>query len=390
MHDSFGGSVKTTEDLIKYFAQKHNVFLLISNGCRLILYQWHNGVLDIEEKWDLTNHWHISKLYDDEYAKIYHEIYTKYHIDIIHCCHLFMHSFDAVKVGHKLKKAIFLSIHDFYYLCPSINLVNDKGDYCKIQCLECPSFKMNQAAPAWVSHTWQREVRALFKYIAHFFAPSLYAIEIYNAIYPEISARNALIEHGMEAYQKADNSYFAENTDKIKIIVPGNLTYNKGGDYIRQLYENDVDKKLEFHHLGAIDDEYRPYVLSHGKYLRAELPDYIKKIKPLFIAILSVCPETYSYTLSEGLGLGIPCLVTDIGALGERGKKGGCIIAGINEPKQTAERIISLSQDKEAYENLFIEAKNIKLKTINEMGEAYEKIIERHGLLHEPKTAGSI
>ncbi|MDD3984506.1 MAG: hypothetical protein PHY59_01120 [Methanobacterium sp.] len=49
----------------------------------------------------------------------------------------------------------------------------------------------------------------------------------------------------------------------------------------------------------------------------------VNKIKPSFIGIFSICPETYSHTLTEAWTCGIPVLATEIGALKERIIKNG-------------------------------------------------------------------
>ncbi len=51
---------------------------------------------------------------------------------------------------------------------------------------------------------------------------------------------------------------------------------------------------------------------------RDDLPRLIQRHEVNVLLLLSTWPETYSYTMSEAILLGVPFISTDIGALGER------------------------------------------------------------------------
>ena len=55
-----------------------------------------------------------------------------------------------------------------------------------------------------------------------------------------------------------------------------------------------------------------------GRYQEAQLNGLIAELNPHLIFYPQKCPETYSYTLSEGLLAGVPLLVPDVGAFRER------------------------------------------------------------------------
>jgi len=55
-----------------------------------------------------------------------------------------------------------------------------------------------------------------------------------------------------------------------------------------------------------------------GRYEEAQLPDLIAELNPHLIFYPQQCPETYSYTLSEGLLAEVPLLAPDVGAFRER------------------------------------------------------------------------
>ena len=59
-------------------------------------------------------------------------------------------------------------------------------------------------------------------------------------------------------------------------------------------------------------------VINHGSYERNEFPVLIRKIKPHFIGVFSITPETYCHVISEAWACGVPVLVNNIGTLSER------------------------------------------------------------------------
>src|SRR5690606_7766325 len=66
---------------------------------------------------------------------------------------------------------------------------------------------------------------------------------------------------------------------------------------------------------------YRPLnqaVSVHGAYQDTELKAHIQEIAPDFIWFPCLWPETYSYTLSAVLELGLPVIAPNLGALADR------------------------------------------------------------------------
>jgi glycosyltransferase involved in cell wall biosynthesis len=87
-------------------------------------------------------------------------------------------------------------------------------------------------------------------------------------------------------------------------------------------YCADAGLPIEFHVIGYTknDDYFKSFsnVTIHGKYDRKDLPLILAKSNCEIAALLSVWPETYSYTLSEALYAGMKILAYDIGAIAER------------------------------------------------------------------------
>ena len=82
-------------------------------------------------------------------------------------------------------------------------------------------------------------------------------------------------------------------------------------------------------------------IFAHGKYKARNLPRIMQKHKIDLVFIPSVWPETFSYTTSEAMSMGLPVACYDMGAPAERISKysRGLILNKIS-PKENLMEII--------------------------------------------------
>lgn len=113
-----------------------------------------------------------------------------------------------------------------------------------------------------------------------------------------------------------------------------------------------------------------------GRYEREQLSTMLEQYKIDVICIPSVCPETFSYTLSEAWSAGIPVIVTGLGAVGDRVSRNG---GGWVLPDNTdGDALLKLIQKQVllpgALDIKKKEISNIKLNSVLEMIEKYNLI----------------
>ena len=167
------------------------------------------------------------------------------------------------------------------------------------------------------------------------------------------------------------SSYKAKLTSKpIKILVPGHVSPHKGSLLIKQLKELDKRDILQLHFMGTTIPNLNSYGINHGKYERSDFNRIVSEIAPSFSLILSTCPETYSYTLTESWMAGLPVIASDLGALKQRitSTNGGWLVdyKNINDIYNF---IININQND--YENKLSSISKIKFKDLNEMCNEY-------------------
>ena len=85
----------------------------------------------------------------------------------------------------------------------------------------------------------------------------------------------------------------------------------------RLFEEKNINVKLRL--IGEADEEIQSSIFSQtGKYKREQLPKIVLEQDIDMFFCPSICPETFSYTVSEIMSMGYPIAIFDIGAPVER------------------------------------------------------------------------
>ena len=154
------------------------------------------------------------------------------------------------------------------------------------------------------------------------------------------------------------------------VLVPGHVSPHKGSLLIKQIKQLDKNNLLELHFMGTTIPNLNSFGVNHGRYERSDFNNIVSEIKPSFSLILSTCPETYSYTLTESWMAGIPVIASNLGALEERiSKSDAGWLVDYTNPEDIYNFIININQND--YQNKLSNISKIKFKDINEMCENY-------------------
>ena len=156
-----------------------------------------------------------------------------------------------------------LSFHDFYYVCPSINLIGPDNGYCYGKCstknIQCKyPLQIFGTMPILTEFikTWRQESSLLIDMCITFTAPTKSTIDFYISIYPQLKHMNyKLIEHGRDFNETHVKFDLPSENKPIKIVVPGIIKHHKGQDLIKEIKENDIQNRIEFHFMGIVYDD---------------------------------------------------------------------------------------------------------------------------------------
>ena len=390
-----GGSFFTTKDLMDNIKNSYTVYLLIGENDSFKLYEYPDNDFNLIKEYpryyknETTENmkWSAKEFHNSWLAYIYFDILIKFNIDIVHIMHLINHSFDLPQIAKKFDIPVIVSIHDFYFICPFYTLLDENKKYCAGKCSDngknCYNSLdlLNDINSKEFIDTWRENTSKMFKFVDVFISTSNIIKELFISIYLNtIDSKNfKVIEHGRDLEKNNDESYYEtpKEGNPIKILCFANhLNEMKGSEIIKSIKKEDKRNLLEFHFLGncyGIDD----CGINHGRFERPDFPLKVKEIKPSFIGIFSIWPETYCYALTESWICGIPILGSNIGVIQERilKNKGGWII-DINDAKKSYEQIIEISKNQDEYLKIVNNINKMNFKSTFEMSKEYKDIYD--------------
>ena len=164
---------------------------------------------------------------------------------------------------------------------------------------------------------------------------------------------------------------------RLRLVIPGRIQQGKGQRLLLEALP-ELTKFAQVYLLGSGKDG-EVFFGKSGvdviiQYRREDLRDLLEKIGPHVAGLLSIVPETFSYTLSEMQQLNIPVIATRVGSLEERISDGetGWLI----EPESSAliERVRTLAADRSEIHAIHQRLEEFDLPGTAQMVDKYEKI----------------
>lgn len=232
--------------------------------------------------------------------------------------HLMLSDLESLRRILSFTDKILFYVHDFYSCCEQQNLLRNDEIYCgdsKIneqKCSDCKYYKASfeKKYKTELFFSSFREVQVI--------APSIVAANIWKEAYPDYKDNIHVIDHLNVEARRIVNDKSDDNDERLNVAFVGNGIKSKGwfiwNEALKEL-PDDIKNQYNFFHLGRVDKEY----------------DYIKHI-PVSVAneganamvralqnnnidvtvLVSLCPETYSYTFFEALEARCFVITTEI------------------------------------------------------------------------------
>ncbi len=259
----------------------------------------------------------------------------------------------AIKQNNPYCPSVSFRGHDFQCICPSFNLINRDGKYCDLKycggCEKCWA-KNNTLNKALISgattiYAWRNAWGDFLENTTDsviLFSETI--ANIFTKIYPNIKNKIQIIPHTVREYKTVK----IKTHNDINIAVLGAISQQKGAGVIRsmaQYLSGDVKIKIIGTMKNAPDS-----VFVHGHYKARQLPHLMKKHKIDLVFIPSIWPETFSYTTSEAISMGLPVACFDMGAPAERVAryKRGLVLREISPQKNLSEIINFIQTQRQA------------------------------------------
>lgn len=254
--------------------------------------------------------------------------FSEHNIRLVHLHHMMYMCDELYKflLNNNFKLAI--TLHDYYTICPQINMMCGSS-YCNEACEKICDTCM-------VNFTKDKAVVSKFLNIANWRRYWFNFLENANYLFvPSFDQRDRLLRY----FPLLANIRVVENPEIVnpitrynetirKIGILGTLSEAKGRSVLLECARiaEKQNLNMQFVLFGTLrPSEYNlpANLIVKGKYKEDEVYSFINSEGIDFFWFTAIWPETYSYVLTIPIRLGIPVIAADLGAIGERIKRGG-------------------------------------------------------------------
>lgn len=256
-------------------------------------------------------------------------------------------------------------LHDFFCLCPAVNMMDAEGKYCKgavaKECDKCiPVNRSNACLDYESGSVWRENWEKFLKQCEEILAFSDDTAKLFKHVYPRVF--NVKVVPHKPHYLLPLKKY-AKTTDSLNIGLLGVLCYKKGLEVVKEMirYIEKENLNIKIKLIGISDENIDSPVFScTGRYSRAQLPWLTMQEDIDIFLIPSIWPETFSYTTSEIISMNMPVAVFPIGAPVERvvHYKKGLVVSG-TDPKTIVSEISTFVKNIPGYDVMPVREKKI-------------------------------
>lgn len=208
--NSIGGIQLHVKDLMQNLKGNYNIFVAARdrNYLRVTAY---TKLGTRKLKFEIGAAPDFPVFYDEKLKYIYEQILDAFHIDLVHIHHTQDLSLEIFSVAKERKIPLLCTIHDYYYICPTIKLLTEKNQACQLVNKNCPEEEMEnhcvkclheQCGMAEQVHgylkKWQAMNRKALALCDRIIYPSRTAMDLTLSYFPELQEKSVVITHGSD------------------------------------------------------------------------------------------------------------------------------------------------------------------------------------------------
>lgn len=324
-----------------------------------------------------------------EYECLLAEVVSEFNVESLVVSSFIGHSLDLLRSGLPTT----LVLHDFFPFCPALyacfGTPCETCDSTSLKAcrLENPlySFFDHEDHEHWLS------IRSAYTGLLLagrplIVAPTQSVVDRYFALQPALRALNPqVIPHGLDGELISSLSQARRRkpavTEKLKVVVLGRLTAEKGALLLKHIVPQTEDI-AEFFLLGCGEqgEEFQGMESCTvvEDYPLDQLAALITKMSPDMGLLLSIVPETFSYTLSELFAMGVPVMATRLGAFSDRIVDGETGWLESPDAEKISTRLRELAVDREIVEQVGQNATGLPTQSAPDMVEHYNSVHPVH------------
>ncbi len=329
MHYWGGGLDKWVRDFIRADAARANLILASyrigdDGGQRIVLYGDPDSGVPLRT-WDIARPIRSTATASVEYRRILEQVVAEFEVEAVIVSSLIWHSLDALR----LDLPTVVVLHDFYPVCQAINPHFGKP------CVRCTPEDLSRCAASNPFNTTFRDlttaewdamrgrfVDLLLERRIPVVVPSPSVAATLKSLEPRLKdLPMRVIAHGIDLAAPRLPAPPRAADGRLRLVVLGRHTELKGAKLLREA-AGALRPLADLTLLGCgnagVEDANTFGWTAVERYEPAELPALLRECAPHAGLLASVIPETFSYTLSEFLALGVPPVATALGSFRDR------------------------------------------------------------------------
>lgn len=232
--DAVGGTQLHVKDLTFGLQDQFNIFVLARDNEKLLLTVYY-GDQEKHFSFQIGPASQYPQYTNQKLKELFSNILSAFHIDLVHIHHTEKLSLDMFYCAHEMNIPVLATLHDYYYICPTIRLLDVNGYFCggtpkDNVCGQCLYGHKEITPRVNFLETWRRENASALKLCSCLIVPSKAAKEVISQVYPELAENIAVIEHGISA----------KETEALKIESEKIRTDERVTAYIENLPDADA------------------------------------------------------------------------------------------------------------------------------------------------------
>lgn len=319
IHNYGGGTEKHAKELAQYL-KKHNQKLRIIYMRPSPSVKLYSAIFESSEDSDRFKFEFNCASLEELVA-----VAKKFNFIKAHIHHTIGYQFSVESFINKLEVGYDYTVHDFYSICPRVNLLHPVDGLCINpsinKCNSCMNHKPAVNGAEIIE--WRLQYESLLNGASKVYCPSKDSETRIKSYYPMASTKvTPHEEHAQIRANLPDVGIKMDPEDPLKIVILGVLAKHKGLKLVQELIKEIKKRKhlIEIVLIGYSQEPIESYGIfkETGQYNDEYLLEAIENEKPNLILFTSIWPETYSYTLSAALATNIKIIAPDIGAFTER------------------------------------------------------------------------
>lgn len=211
-------------------------------------------------------------------------------------------------------------VHDFHCVCPQQNLVAENW-YCNLSCN-----KNNCKFDKFV-YRYDGDINIYRKYWENFLIVNDEIICFSNSSKKIVQTAYSALDTNKISVKPHNMKYCnftplkIKSNDSINIAFVGSCNTIPKGKFVIERIMREIPDDIKIFMIGSSEKYFstkRKNIYWYGTYKHEDLPKILEELKINKVIFPSVCPETFSYVVSELIQMDIPIVSFDIGAQGEK------------------------------------------------------------------------